>query len=161
MTKKIPDMVLSGLEPLIINSTTGFVNVGERANVTGSRKFARLIQEENYDAAVEVARIQVEEGAQIIDVNMDDAMLDGVAAMRRYLNLLAAEPDIVRVPFMIDSSKFEIIEAGLQCVQGKAIVNSISLKEGEEEFIRYAKIVKRYGAAVVVMAFDTKGQADT
>jgi 5-methyltetrahydrofolate--homocysteine methyltransferase len=161
MTKKIPDMVLSGLEPLIVNSTTGFVNVGERANVTGSRKFARLIQEENYDAAVEVARIQVEEGAQIIDVNMDDAMLDGVAAMRRYLNLLAAEPDIVRVPFMIDSSKFEIIEAGLQCVQGKAIVNSISLKEGEEEFIRYAKIVKRYGAAVVVMAFDTKGQADT
>jgi 5-methyltetrahydrofolate--homocysteine methyltransferase len=161
MTKKIPDMVLSGLEPLIVNSTTGFVNVGERANVTGSRKFARLIQEENYDAAVEVARIQVEEGAQIIDVNMDDAMLDGVAAMRRYLNLLAAEPDIVRVPFMIDSSKFEIIEAGLQCVQGKAIVNSISLKEGEEEFIRYAKIVKRYGAAVVVMAFDTIGQADT
>lgn len=161
MTKKIPDMVLSGLEPLIVNSMTGFVNVGERANVTGSRKFARLIQEENYDAAVEVARIQVEDGAQIIDVNMDDAMLDGVAAMRRYLNLLAAEPDIVRVPFMIDSSKFEIIEAGLQCVQGKAIVNSISLKEGEEEFIRYAKIVKRYGAAVVVMAFDTKGQADT
>jgi 5-methyltetrahydrofolate--homocysteine methyltransferase len=161
MTKKIPDMVLSGLEPLVVNDVTGFVNVGERANVTGSRKFARLIQEENYDAAVEIARIQVEDGAQIIDVNMDDAMLDGVAAMRRYLNLLAAEPDIVRVPFMIDSSKFEIIEAGLQCVQGKAIVNSISLKEGEEEFIRYAKIVKRYGAAVVVMAFDTKGQADT
>jgi len=154
-------MVLSGLEPLVVNKTTGFVNVGERANVTGSRKFARLIQEEDYDAAIDIARVQVEDGAQIIDVNMDDAMLDGVAAMRRYLNLLAAEPDICRVPFMIDSSKFEIIEAGLQCVQGKAIVNSISLKEGEEEFIRYAKIVRRYGAAVVVMAFDTDGQADT
>jgi len=159
--KKIPDMVLSGLEPLVINDVTGFVNVGERANVTGSRKFARLIQEEDYEAAIEIARVQVEDGAQIIDVNMDDAMLDGVAAMRRYLNLLAAEPDIARVPFMIDSSKFEIIEAGLQCVQGKAIVNSISLKEGEEEFIRYAKTVKRYGAAVVVMAFDEQGQADT
>ena len=161
MSKKIPDMMLSGLEPLIVNDVTGFVNVGERANVTGSRKFARLIQEEDYEAAIEIARVQVEDGAQIIDVNMDDAMLDGVAAMRRYLNLLAAEPDVCRVPFMIDSSKFEIIEAGLQCVQGKAIVNSISLKEGKEEFIRYAKTVKRYGAAVVVMAFDTKGQADT
>jgi len=149
--KKIPDMVLSGLEPLVINEVTGFVNVGERANVTGSRKFARLIQEEDYEAAIEIARVQVEDGAQIIDVNMDDAMLDGVAAMRRYLNLLAAEPDIARVPFMIDSSKFEIIEAGLQCVQGKAIVNSISLKEGEEEFIRYAKTVKRYGAAVKIL----------
>jgi len=161
MTQTPPDMVLSGLEPLVVNKTTGFVNVGERANVTGSRKFARLIQEEDYDAAVEIARVQVEDGAQIIDVNMDDAMLDGVAAMRRYLNLLAAEPDISRVPFMIDSSKFEIIEAGLQCVQGKAIVNSISLKEGKEEFVAYAKKVKRYGAAVVVMAFDEKGQADT
>jgi len=161
MSKAIPDMVLSGLEPLIVNDVTGFVNVGERANVTGSRKFARLIQEEDYEAAVEIARVQVEDGAQIIDVNMDDAMLDGVAAMRRYLNLLAAEPDVCRVPFMIDSSKFEIIEAGLQCVQGKAIVNSISLKEGKEEFVRYAKTVKRYGAAVVVMAFDEKGQADT
>ena len=161
MSKAIPDMVLSGLEPLIVNEVTGFVNVGERANVTGSRKFARLIQEEDYEAAVEIARVQVEDGAQIIDVNMDDAMLDGVAAMRRYLNLLAAEPDVCRVPFMIDSSKFEIIEAGLQCVQGKAIVNSISLKEGKEEFVRYAKTVKRYGAAVVVMAFDEKGQADT
>lgn len=157
----VPDMVLSGLEPLVVNKVTGFVNVGERANVTGSRKFARLIQDEDYDAAVEIARVQVEDGAQIIDVNMDDAMLDGVAAMRRYLNLLAAEPDICRVPFMIDSSKFEIIEAGLQCVQGKAIVNSISMKEGKEEFVRYANIVKRYGAAVVVMAFDEKGQADT
>jgi 5-methyltetrahydrofolate--homocysteine methyltransferase len=160
-SKKIPDMVLSGLEPLVVNDVTGFINVGERANVTGSRKFARLIQEENYEEAVDIARVQVEDGAQIIDVNMDDAMLDGVAAMRRYLNLLAAEPDVARVPFMIDSSKFEIIEAGLQCVQGKAIVNSISLKEGEEEFIKYAKTVKRYGAAVVVMAFDEKGQADT
>ncbi len=159
--KKVPDMVLSGLEPLVVNDVTGFVNVGERANVTGSRRFARLIQEENYEAAIDVARVQVEDGAQIIDVNMDDAMLDGVAAMRRYLNLLAAEPDIARVPFMIDSSKFEIIEAGLQCVQGKAIVNSISLKEGEEEFLKYARTVKRYGAAVVVMAFDEKGQADT
>ncbi|MFT7388406.1 MAG: 5-methyltetrahydrofolate--homocysteine methyltransferase [Candidatus Endobugula sp.] len=161
MSRKISDMVLSGLEPLVVNKTTGFVNVGERANVTGSRKFARLIQDEDYDAAVEIARVQVEDGAQIIDVNMDDAMLDGVEAMQRYLNLLAAEPDICRVPFMIDSSKFSIIEAGLQCVQGKAIVNSISMKEGVDEFIRYAKIVKRYGAAVVVMAFDEKGQADT
>lgn len=161
MTQNISDMVLSGLEPLVVNKTTGFINVGERANVTGSRKFARLIQDEDYDAAIEIARVQVEDGAQIIDVNMDDAMLDGVAAMRRYLNLLAAEPDICRVPFMIDSSKFEIIEAGLQCVQGKAIVNSISMKEGKDEFIRYANIVKRYGAAVVVMAFDEKGQADT
>ncbi len=154
-------MILSGLEPLILNESTGFVNVGERANVTGSRKFARLIGEENYEEAVEISRVQVEDGAQIIDINMDDAMLDGVAAMRRYLNLLSAEPSIARVPFMIDSSKFEIIEAGLQCVQGKAIVNSISLKEGEEEFTKHAKTILRYGAAVVVMAFDEQGQADT
>lgn len=159
--KNVPDMVLSGLEPLIVNETTGFVNVGERSNVTGSRKFARLIQEENYEEAVDVARAQVEDGAQIIDVNMDDAMLDGVAAMKRYLNLLAAEPDVARVPFMIDSSKWEIIEEGLKCVQGKAIVNSISLKEGEEEFVKHAERIKMYGAAVVVMAFDEKGQADT
>lgn len=159
--KRLPDMVLSGLEPLVVNDTTGFVNVGERSNVTGSKKFARLIQEENYEEAVDVARSQVEDGAQIIDVNMDDAMLDGVAAMKRYLNLLAAEPDVARVPFMIDSSKWEIIEAGLKCVQGKAIVNSISLKEGEATFIEQAKRIKRYGAAVVVMAFDEKGQADT
>lgn len=157
----VPDMVLSGLEPLVVNKTTGFVNVGERSNVTGSRKFARLIQEENYEEAVDIARVQVEDGAQIIDVNMDDAMLDGVAAMKRYLNLLAAEPDIARVPFMIDSSKWEIIEEGLKCVQGKAIVNSISLKEGEEKFIEQAKLINMYGAAVVVMAFDEKGQADT
>ncbi len=157
----VPDMVLSGLEPLVVNDTTGFVNVGERSNVTGSRKFARLIQEENYEEAVDIARAQVEDGAQIIDVNMDDAMLDGEAAMVRYLNLLASEPDVARVPFMIDSSKWEIIEAGLKCVQGKAIVNSISLKEGEEKFIEQARKIKMYGAAVVVMAFDEKGQADT
>lgn len=157
----VPDMVLSGLEPLVVNETTGFVNVGERSNVTGSRKFARLIQEENYEEAVDIARAQVEDGAQIIDVNMDDAMLDGVAAMKRYLNLLAAEPDVARVPFMIDSSKWEIIEEGLKCVQGKAIVNSISLKEGEENFKAQAKRINMYGAAVVVMAFDEKGQADT
>jgi len=157
----VPDMVLSGLEPLVVNKTTGFVNVGERSNVTGSRKFARLIQEENYEEAVDIARAQVEDGAQIIDVNMDDAMLDGVAAMKRYLNLLASEPDVARVPFMIDSSKWEIIEEGLKCVQGKAIVNSISLKEGEEKFIEQAKRINMYGAAVVVMAFDEKGQADT
>lgn len=157
----VPDMVLSGLEPLVVNETTGFVNVGERSNVTGSRKFARLIQEENYEEAVDIARAQVEDGAQIIDVNMDDAMLDGVAAMKRYLNLLASEPDVARVPFMIDSSKWEIIEEGLKCVQGKAIVNSISLKEGEEIFLEHALKCKMYGAAVIVMAFDEKGQADT
>lgn len=160
-TPIIHDMVLSGLEPLVVNETTGFVNVGERSNVTGSRKFARLIQEENYEEAVDIARVQVEDGAQIIDVNMDDAMLDGVAAMKRYLNLLAAEPDVARVPFMIDSSKWEIIEEGLKCVQGKSIVNSISLKEGEETFIEHARKCKMYGAAVIVMAFDEKGQADT
>ncbi|WP_306418320.1 methionine synthase [Saccharospirillum mangrovi] len=159
--RKVPDMVLSGLEPLVVNTTTGFVNVGERSNVTGSRKFARLIQEENYEEAVDIARVQVEDGAQIIDVNMDDAMLDGEAAMVRYLNLLASEPDVAKVPFMIDSSKWSIIEAGLKCVQGKAIVNSISLKEGEEPFLRQARRIKLYGAAVVVMAFDTDGQADT
>ncbi len=159
--QSVPDMVLSGLEPLVVNETTGFVNVGERSNVTGSRKFARLIQEEDYEAAVDIARVQVEDGAQIIDVNMDDAMLDGVAAMKRYLNLLASEPDVARVPFMIDSSKWEIIEEGLKCVQGKSIVNSISLKEGEEAFIAHAEKIKKYGAAVVVMAFDEKGQADT
>ena len=152
---------LSGLEPLIITPETNFVNVGERTNVTGSRKFLRLIQEENYEAAIEVAREQVEGGAQIIDVNMDEGMLDGVAAMTRFLNLMAAEPDIARIPVMIDSSKWEILEAGLKVVQGKAVVNSISLKEGEENFIAQAKKIKRYGAAVIVMAFDEKGQADT
>ncbi len=152
---------LSGLEPLIITPETNFVNVGERTNVTGSRKFLRLIKEEQYEAALDIARNQVEGGAQIIDVNMDEGMLDGVYAMTKFLNLIAAEPDISRVPVMIDSSKWEIIEAGLKVIQGKGVVNSISLKEGEEKFIDYAKKIKRYGAAVIVMAFDEKGQADT
>lgn len=152
---------LSGLEPLIITPETNFVNVGERTNVTGSRKFLRLIQDDNYEAAIEVAREQVEGGAQILDVNMDEGMIDGAAAMTRFLNLIAAEPDIARIPIMIDSSKWEILEAGLKVVQGKAVVNSISLKEGEENFISQARKIKRYGAAVIVMAFDEKGQADT
>jgi 5-methyltetrahydrofolate--homocysteine methyltransferase len=151
---------LSGLEPLIITPETNFVNVGERTNVTGSRKFLRLIKEEKYEEALDIARNQVEGGAQIIDVNMDEGMLDGVYAMTKFLNLIAAEPDISRVPVMIDSSKWEIIEAGLKVVQGKGVVNSISLKEGEEKFIEYAKKIKRYGAAVIVMAFDENGQAD-
>lgn len=152
---------LSGLEPLIITPETNFVNVGERTNVTGSRKFLRLIKEGNYEAAVDIARAQVEGGAQIIDVNMDEGMLDGVEAMTKFLNLIAAEPDIARVPVMIDSSKWEIIEAGLKVIQGKGVVNSISLKEGEAAFIHHAKLIKRYGAAVIVMAFDEVGQADT
>jgi 5-methyltetrahydrofolate--homocysteine methyltransferase len=154
-------MRLSGLEPLAIGDESLFVNVGERANVTGSRAFAKLILTGDFPGAVEVARQQVANGAQIIDVNMDEAMLDSKAAMMRYLSLIASEPDIARVPVMIDSSKWEVIEAGLKCVQGKPIVNSISLKEGEEPFLRQAKLVRRYGAAVVVMAFDEKGQADT
>ena len=154
-------LTLSGLEPLVITPDTNFVNVGERTNVTGSRKFLRLIKEGNYTEAIEVARNQVEGGAQIIDVNMDEGLLDGKEAMVTFLNLIASEPDIARVPLMIDSSKWEIIEAGLQVVQGKSIVNSISLKEGEEQFISQAKLVKRYGAAVIVMAFDEVGQADT
>ncbi len=152
---------LSGLEPLIITHKTNFVNVGERTNVTGSRKFLRLIKEEKYEEALSVAREQVEGGAQIIDVNMDEGMLDGVYAMTKFLNLIAAEPDIARVPVMIDSSKWEIIEAGLKVIQGKGVVNSISLKEGEAQFIHHAKLIKRYGAAVIVMAFDENGQADT
>jgi len=152
---------LSGLEPLIVTPESNFINVGERTNVTGSRKFLRLIKEEKYDEALSVARDQVEGGAQIIDVNMDEGMLDGKYAMVTFLNLIASEPDISRVPIMVDSSKWEIIEAGLQVVQGKSVVNSISLKEGEAEFIRQAKLVKRYGAAVIVMAFDEDGQADT
>ena len=151
---------LSGLEPLIVTPETNFINVGERTNVTGSRKFLRLIKEENYEEALDIARNQVEGGAQIIDVNMDEGMLDGVYAMTKFLNLIAAEPDIARVPVMIDSSKWEIIEAGLKVVQGKAVVNSISLKEGKEAFIHHAKLIKRYGAAVIVMAFDEDGQAD-
>ena len=154
------NLQLSGLEPLFITEESIFVNVGERTNVTGSRKFLRLIKEEKYDEALSVAREQVEGGAQIIDINMDEGMLDGVYAMTKFLNLIAAEPDIARVPVMIDSSKWEIIEAGLKVVQGKAVVNSISLKEGEEAFIHHAKLIKRYGAAVIVMAFDEVGQAD-
>jgi 5-methyltetrahydrofolate--homocysteine methyltransferase len=155
------NLQLSGLEPFLVTEESNFVNVGERTNVTGSRKFLRLIKEEKYEEAVDIARNQVEGGAQIIDVNMDEGMLDGVFAMTKFLNLIAAEPDIARVPVMIDSSKWEIIEAGLKVVQGKGIVNSISLKEGEAQFIRQAKLIKRYGAAVIVMAFDEKGQADT
>ena len=158
-TNKI-NLQLSGLEPLFVTEESIFVNVGERTNVTGSRKFLRLIKEENYNEALSVAREQVEGGAQIIDVNMDEGMLDGVYAMTKFLNLIAAEPDIARVPVMIDSSKWEIIEAGLKVVQGKAVVNSISLKEGEATFIHHAKLIKRYGAAVIVMAFDENGQAD-
>jgi 5-methyltetrahydrofolate--homocysteine methyltransferase len=156
-----PYMKLSGLEPVTLRPESNFMNVGERTNVTGSKKFARLIKEEQYDEALAIARDQVEGGAQVIDINMDEGMLDAVAAMTRFLNLIAAEPDIARVPIMLDSSKFYVIEAGLKCVQGKAIVNSISLKEGEAEFIRQAKLIKKYGAAVIVMAFDEKGQADT
>ncbi len=152
---------LSGLEPLVVTPESNFINVGERTNVTGSRKFLRLIKEENYEEALTVAREQVEGGAQIIDVNMDEGMLDGVYAMTKFLNLIAAEPDIARVPVMIDSSKWEIIEAGLKVIQGKGIVNSISLKEGKDLFIHHAKLIQRYGAAVIVMAFDEKGQADT
>ncbi|MDD4929136.1 MAG: methionine synthase [Gallionella sp.] len=163
--RKIPSIAvecrLSGLEPFNIGDDSLFVNVGERANVTGSAKFKRLILEGQFDEALEVAKQQVETGAQVIDINMDEAMLDGEAAMVKFLNLIASEPDISKVPLMIDSSKWNIIEAGLKCVQGKSIVNSISLKEGEENFIKYAKLVRRYGAAAVVMAFDEAGQADT
>ena len=156
-----PYLRLSGLEPLVVRPDTNFVNIGERTNVTGSKKFARLIRENKYEEALSVARQQVENGAQILDVNMDDALLDGVKAMTIFLNLLQSEPDIAKIPIMIDTSKFEIIEAGLKCVQGKCIVNSISMKEGEEKFIHQAEICKMYGATVVVMAFDEKGQADT
>lgn len=154
-------LLLSGLEPLVVRADSNFVNVGERTNVTGSRQFLRLIKENRFDDALVVAREQVENGAQILDVNMDEGMLDSKAAMIKFLNLIAAEPDIARIPIMIDSSKWEVIEAGLKVVQGKSVVNSISLKEGEKEFLRQAKLVKRYGAAVVVMAFDEEGQADT
>ncbi|MEZ5892978.1 MAG: dihydropteroate synthase [Parvularculaceae bacterium] len=143
------------------SETATFVNIGERTNITGSAVFRKMITEGRYAEAVEVARQQVENGAQIIDVNMDEGMLDGAAAMRTFLNLIAAEPDIARVPIMIDSSKWDVIEAGLKCVQGKAIVNSISLKEGEEPFLKQARAILSYGAAAVVMAFDEKGQAET
>ncbi len=156
-----PFLRLSGLEPLTVRPESNFVNVGERTNVTGSKKFARLIRENKYEEALSVARQQVESGAQILDINMDDALLDGVKAMTDFLNLLQAEPDIARIPIMIDSSKFEIIEAGLKCVQGKCIVNSISLKEGEAKFMEQAVVCQSYGASVIVMAFDENGQADT
>ncbi|MBA2665739.1 MAG: methionine synthase [Trueperaceae bacterium] len=151
----------AGLEPLVIRADSNFVNIGERTNVTGSKRFARLIRNDDFDAAIEVAREQVEGGAQMIDVNFDEGLLDGVACMTRFLDLMAAEPDIARVPVVLDSSKWEILEAGLKHLQGKGIVNSLSLKEGEEEFLRQARIVRRYGAAVIVMAFDERGQADT
>ncbi|MFV8441676.1 methionine synthase [Flavobacterium sp. LB2P44] len=158
--EKRRNLVLSGLEPLIITPQSVFVNIGERTNVTGSRKFLRLIKEEKYEEALSIAKEQVEGGAQIIDINMDEGMLDGEYAMTKFLNLIAAEPDISRVPIMIDSSKWDIIEAGLKVVQGKSVVNSISLKEGEEQFIHHAKLIKRYGAAAIIMAFDETGQAD-
>jgi 5-methyltetrahydrofolate--homocysteine methyltransferase len=158
--EKRRNLVLSGLEPLIITPESVFVNIGERTNVTGSRKFLRLIKEEKYEEALSIAKEQVEGGAQIIDINMDEGMLDGEYAMTKFLNLIAAEPDISRVPIMIDSSKWDIIEAGLKVVQGKCVVNSISLKEGEEQFIHHAKLIKRYGAAAIIMAFDEVGQAD-
>jgi len=161
MTTIKPFLRLSGLEPLVLRPMTNFVNVGERTNVTGSKKFARLVREGHYEEALSVARHQVENGAQVLDVNMDDALLDGEKAMQTFLNLLQAEPDIAKIPIMIDSSKFSIIEAGLKCVQGKCIVNSISMKEGEEKFIEQAIVCQSYGAAVIVMAFDEQGQADT
>ncbi len=160
MNKTLPPLKLSGLEPLVVTPETNFINVGERTNVTGSAKFLRLIKEDNYEEALTVALDQVQGGAQIIDVNMDEGMIDGKEAMVKFLNLIASEPEIARVPVMIDSSKWEIIEAGLKCIQGKGVVNSISLKEGEDEFIYRAKQIKRYGAAVIVMAFDEDGQAD-
>src|SRR5215471_6939669 len=152
---------LSGLEPLVITPDLLFVNVGERTNVTGSAQFRKLIKEDRYEEAVDVARQQVASGAQIIDVNMDEGLIDSEAAMTRFLNLIAAEPDIARVPVMVDSSKWSVLEAGLRCLQGKGIVNSISLKEGEERFLEHARLIRRYGAAVVVMAFDENGQADS
>ena len=153
-------MRLSGLEPFTIDEDSLFVNVGERTNITGSARFRKLIKDGDYDTALSVAAQQVENGAQVIDVNMDEGMIDGVAAMDRFLKLVASEPDISRVPVMVDSSKWEVIEAGLKNVQGKPIVNSISLKEGEEEFVEQARLCRKYGAAAVVMAFDEDGQAD-
>ncbi|HEY0262481.1 MAG TPA: methionine synthase, partial [Chitinophagales bacterium] len=160
-TKPLSFMRLSGLEPLTLSPASNFMNIGERTNVTGSAKFLKLIKENQFDEALSVAREQVENGAQVIDINMDEGMIDGKESMVKFLNLIAAEPDISRVPIMIDSSKWDIIEAGLKCVQGKCIVNSISMKGGEAEFIKQANLVKEYGAAVIVMAFDEKGQADT
>ncbi|MEO0028639.1 MAG: Methionine synthase, partial [Pseudomonadota bacterium] len=161
MSVSVSPLKLSGLEPVSIGTDSLFVNIGERTNVTGSKAFARMILNGEYEQALAVARQQVENGAQIIDINMDEAMLDSQAAMVRFLNLIASEPDIARVPIMIDSSKWSVIEAGLRCIQGKGIVNSISMKEGVEGFKQQAQLIKRYGAAAVVMAFDEKGQADT
>ena len=155
------ELRLSGLEPLFVNTTTGFINVGERTNVTGSKKFARLVREEKYDEALSIARQQVENGAQIIDINVDEGMLDSEKVMRDFINLIASEPEIAKVPLMIDSSKWSVIESGLRCTQGKCIVNSISLKEGEKLFRERARKIMQYGAAAVVMAFDEKGQADS
>ncbi|HSS07295.1 MAG TPA: dihydropteroate synthase, partial [Rhodanobacteraceae bacterium] len=152
---------LSGLEPLVITPDLLFVNIGERTNVTGSAQFRKLVKEDRYEEAVDVARQQVESGAQILDVNMDEGLIDSEAAMTRFLKLIASEPDIARVPVMVDSSKWSVIEAGLKCLQGKGVVNSISLKEGEDAFVEHARKVLRYGAAAVVMAFDEQGQADT
>ena len=160
-TPEVPPMKLSGLEPVTIGAGHLFVNIGERTNVTGSAAFKRLIMAGQFSEALSVARQQVENGAQVVDVNMDEAMLDSQAAMDKFLKLMASEPDIARVPVMVDSSKWSVIEAGLRCLQGKGIVNSISMKEGVEEFKRQATLVKRYGAAAVVMAFDEQGQADT
>jgi len=163
--RRIPEVPrtlrLSGLEPLVFRPDLNFVNIGERTNVTGSRRFARLIREGRYEEALDVAREQVENGAQMIDVNMDEGLLDGVQAMTTFLNLIATEPEIARVPVVIDSSKWEVIEAGLKCLQGKGVVNSLSLKDGEEVFKERARRVRQYGAAVIVMAFDEQGQADT
>ncbi len=161
LTSNLPRCTLSGLEPLLLDENTGFVNIGERTNVAGSAKFKKLIQAENYEEALSVARAQVDAGAQVIDVCMDDGLIEGVKAMTTFLNLIASEPEIARVPIMIDSSKWEILEAGLQCVQGKSIINSISLKEGEEKFLKKARYIHSMGAATVVMLFDEKGQADT
>ncbi|HPW87017.1 MAG TPA: dihydropteroate synthase, partial [Chitinophagales bacterium] len=152
---------LSGLEPLLVTANSNFINIGERTNVTGSKVFLKMIKEERFEDALAVAMDQVRGGAQVLDVNMDEGMIDGEKAMVKFLNLIASEPEIARIPIMIDSSKWEIIEAGLKCIQGKGIVNSISLKGGEEEFIRQAKLIKKYGAATVVMAFDENGQADS
>src|ERR1043166_9264870 len=159
--KEFRPLKLSGFEAVTVTAASNFINIGERTNVTGSAKFLKLIKEDKFDEALTIALDQVRGGVQVIDVNMDEGMLDSKAAMVRFLNLMASEPEIAAVPVMIDSSKWEVIEAGLKCLQGKGIVNSISLKGGEEEFIRQAKLVKRYGAATVVMAFDEKGQADT
>jgi len=154
------NMLLAGLEPMYVGPFSNFINIGERCNVAGSKKFLRLIKSDNYEEALSVAKEQVENGAQVLDINMDEGMLDGITAMTKFVNLIASEPDIARVPLCVDSSKFEVVEAGLKCCQGKCIVNSISLKEGHTDFVKKAKLIKRYGAAVVVMAFDEDGQVN-